>query len=155
MSPDPHAQAIQAVVRDLIGTGDGTAYVFGRISGASVRHDLDSDHPLVGRNAPDSHLEDGTRLGDLLRDGRGVALDFSTDRCLHASALRWEGRMRYAAGPARNDLGLGAVLARPDGVVAWAGDRHPDREAFERAAVDWFGRPATRPHTAGRETFGQ
>ncbi|MEW1840723.1 hypothetical protein AB0392_22495 [Nonomuraea angiospora] len=35
-----------------------------------------------------------------------------------------------AAGPARDDLGLGGVLVRPDGVVAWAGDRVPDREAF-------------------------
>ncbi|MEU4929614.1 hypothetical protein AB0G54_24415 [Streptomyces yokosukanensis] len=49
--------------------------------------------------------------------------------------------MRYAAGPAGNDLGLGAVLVRPDGVVAWAGDLTPDREAFEQAAGHWFGGP--------------
>jgi hypothetical protein len=49
--------------------------------------------------------------------------------------------MRYAAGPARNDAELGAVLVRPDGVVAWAGDRDPEREAFERAAGHWFGSP--------------
>ncbi|MFD8558519.1 hypothetical protein ACFV1N_14665 [Streptosporangium canum] len=108
-----------------------------------MRHDLGSEQPLVGRDAPDLHLEDGTRLGDLMRDGRGVALDFSVGRCLHGSAMGWESRMRYAAGPARNDLGLGAVLVRPDGVVAWAGDRDPDREAFERAAGRWFGSPAT------------
>ena len=141
MRPDPHGQAIQAVVRDLIGTRDGTTYMFERLSGASIRYDLGSEHPLVGRSAPDLRLEDGTRLGDLMRDGRGVALDFSTDRCLRDSAMGWESRMRYAAGPARNDLGLGAVLVRPDGVVAWAGDRTPDREAFERAAGHWFGGP--------------
>ncbi|MEV4020863.1 FAD-dependent monooxygenase [Nonomuraea angiospora] len=142
MRPDPHAQAIQGLIRDLIGTRDGTTYVFDKISGSSIRYDLGSEQPLVGRNAPDLRLEDGTRLGDLMRDGRGVALDFSADRCLHASAMGWESRMRYAAGPARNDLGLGAVLVRPDGVVAWAGDRAPDREAFERAAGHWFGSPA-------------
>ncbi|MCL7496507.1 MULTISPECIES: FAD-dependent monooxygenase [Streptomyces] len=141
MRPDPHGQAIQAVVRDLIGTRDGTTYMFERLSGASIRYDLGSEHPLVGRSAPDLRLEDGTRLGDLMRDGRGVALDFSTDQCLRDSAMGWESRMRYAAGPARNDLGLGAVLVRPDGVVAWAGDRTPDREAFERAAGHWFGGP--------------
>ncbi|MEU8912075.1 FAD-dependent monooxygenase [Streptomyces nigrescens] len=47
------------------------------------------------------------------------------------------------SGPSiRYDLGLGAVLIRPDGVVAWAGDRDVDRkalEAFERAADQWFG----------------
>ncbi|MFF3546221.1 FAD-dependent monooxygenase [Streptomyces platensis] len=141
MRPDPHGQAVQGVVRDLIGTRDGTTYMFERLSGSWIRYDLGSEHPLVGRNAPDLRLENGTRLGDLMRDGRGVALDFSTDRCLRGSAMGWESRMRYAAGPASNDLGLGAVLVRPDGVVAWAGDRTPDREAFERAASHWFGGP--------------
>ncbi|MFJ9469215.1 FAD-dependent oxidoreductase [Streptomyces caniferus] len=141
MRPDPHCQAIQGVVRDLIGTRDGTTYVAERLSGVSIRYDLGSEHPLVGRSAPDLHLEDGTRLSDLMRDGRGVALDFSTDQCLHGSAKGWQGRMRHEAGPARNDLGLGAVLVRPDGVVAWAGERTPDREAFEEAAGRWFGRP--------------
>ncbi|MFF1339618.1 FAD-dependent oxidoreductase [Streptomyces sp. NPDC058290] len=141
MRPDPHGQAMQGVVRDLIATRDGTTYVFARLSGSWVRYDLGSAHPLVGRNAPDLRLEDGTRLGDLMRDGRGVALDFSTDQSLRGAAMGWESRIRYAAGPARNDLGLGAVLVRPDGTVAWAGDRGPDREAFERAAGRWFGDP--------------
>ncbi|REK86453.1 FAD-dependent oxidoreductase [Streptomyces inhibens] len=141
MRPDPHGQAVQGVVRDLLGTRDGTTYVFERMSGSWIRYDLGSEHPLVGRNAPDLCLEDGTRLGDLMRDGRGVALDFSTDRCLRGSAMGWQSRMRYVAGPARNDLGSGAVLVRPDGVVAWAGDGTPDRAAFERAASHWFGGP--------------
>ncbi|MBM4794932.1 FAD-dependent monooxygenase [Streptomyces sioyaensis] len=142
MRPDPHGQAVQGVVRDLIGTRDGTTYAFERMSGSSIRYDLGSEHPLVGRSAPDFRLESGTRLGDLTRDGRGVALDFSTDGCLRGSATGWESRMRYVAGPARNDLGSGAVLVRPDGVVAWAGESTPDREAFERAAGHWFGPPA-------------
>ncbi|MFF8729371.1 FAD-dependent monooxygenase [Streptomyces sp. NPDC015171] len=139
MNPDPHAQAIQAVVRDLLGTRDGTTYVFQRLSGASFRYDLGGEHPLIGRSAPDLRLEDGSRLGDLMQDGRGVALDFSAGRDLRASATRWEGQIRYAAGPATNDLGLGALLVRPDGIVAWAGDRTPDRAAFEQTAGHWFG----------------
>ncbi|MEU9942930.1 FAD-dependent monooxygenase [Streptomyces lavendulae] len=145
MRPDPYAQAIQAVVRDLIGTRDGATYVFERLSGSWIRYDLGSEHPLVGRSAPDFCLEDGTRLGDLMEDGRGVVLDFTTDRLLHGSATGWEGRIRYVAGAARDDLGSGAVLVRPDGVVAWAGDRHPDREAFEQAAARWFGSPTHVP----------
>ncbi|MET3987770.1 FAD-dependent oxidoreductase [Streptomyces sp. PvR034] len=143
MRPDPYAQAIQAVVRDLIATRDGATHVFERLSGAWIRYDLGSEDPLVGRSAPDFALEDGTRLGDLMEDGRGVVLDFSADRRLRASATAWEDRIRYAAGTARNDLGSGAVLVRPDGVVAWSGDRHPDPEDFERAATRWFGAPAT------------
>ncbi|MFG2140214.1 FAD-dependent monooxygenase [Streptomyces sp. NPDC048650] len=146
MRPDPHARALQGVVRDLIGTRAGTTYVFERVSGSSIRYDLGSEHPLVGRSAPDLRLEDGTRLGNLMQDGRGVALDFSIDRCLRGSAMGWESRMRYVAGPAKNDPGLGAVLVRPDGIVAWAGDRTPDREEFDRAARRWFGGPKISSH---------
>jgi hypothetical protein len=145
MRPDPHAQAIQGVVRDLLGTRDGTTYVFDTVSGSSVRYDLGSEHPLVGRNAPDLRFEDGDRLGDLLREGRGVALDFSVDQRLRGAATGWEHRVRYAAGPARNDLGSGAVLVRPDGIVAWAGDRGPDPDAFARAVGRWFGSPERGP----------
>ena len=60
------------------------------MSGLSIRYDLGGEQPLAGRNAPDVRLEDGTRLGDLMQDGRGVALDFSAGRCLSAvgSAVR-------------------------------------------------------------------
>ncbi|MFH8750601.1 FAD-dependent oxidoreductase [Streptomyces rimosus] len=141
MRPDPHGQAVQKLLRDLLGTRDGTTYVFEKLSGSSDRYPLGDDQPLVGRRAPDFRLQDGTCLGELMRDGRGVTLDFSTDRRLRASAAGLGNRMRYAAGPAKNDLGPGAVLIRPDGVVAWAGARVPDRAAFERAAHQWFGSP--------------
>ncbi|MBP0448075.1 FAD-dependent monooxygenase [Kitasatospora sp. RG8] len=141
MRPDPHARAIQGVVRDLLGTRDGTTHVFERTSGSSNRYDLGSEHPLTGRSAPDFRIAHGIRLGDLMHDGRGVVLDLSADRALHGSARGWEGRIRYAVGPARDDLGLGAVLVRPDGTVAWAGGRDPDCAAFERAAGQWFGSP--------------
>lgn len=142
MKPDQHGQAVQALIRDLIGTRDGTTYMFEKMSGSSVRYDLGSEQPLIGRSAPELRLEDGTRLGELMREGRGVALDLTTDRRLHDSAQGWPERIRYVAGSARNDLGLGAVLVRPDGVVVWAGAGAFDREAFERAAGHWFGSPA-------------
>lgn len=141
MRPDPYAPALQGVLRDLLGTRDGTTYAFEKTSGSSIRYDLGDEHPLIGRSAPEFRFEDGSRLGDLLHDGRGVVLDFSTGERLRDSAAGWESRIRYAAGRARNDLGAGAVLVRPDGVVAWAGT--PDREAFERAASRWFGSKAS------------
>ncbi|MFG3258658.1 FAD-dependent oxidoreductase [Streptomyces sp. NPDC048172] len=148
MRPGPYAQALQGVLRDLLGTRDGTTYTYGTVSGASLRHDLGDDlgdaHPLVGREAPDLRLADGTRLGELARDGRGLALDLTPDRSLRGAARRWERRIRYVAGPATDTLGADAVLVRPDGVVAWAGGRAPDGEAFARAATRWFGlRPGT------------
>lgn len=134
MRPDPHGQAIQAVIRDLLATRDGTNYVLRKMTGSTIRYDLGSEHPLVGCSAPEFCLRDGTRLSDLMQDGRGVVLDFSAGQQLRNSAAGREDELRYAAGPAVDDLGLGAVLVRPDGVVAWAGDR----EGFERALRRWF-----------------
>nr|WP_263855639.1 hypothetical protein [Amycolatopsis eburnea] len=39
------------------------------------------------------------------------------------------------------DLGFGALLVRPDGVVAWTSDHDPGSEALGRAAKRWFGEP--------------
>ncbi|MEU0088987.1 hypothetical protein [Kribbella sp. NPDC006257] len=78
-------------------------------------------------------LEDGTHLGELLQDGRGVLLDF------HRTLVDAPSQIWYAGGPATDDLGLAAVLVRPDGIVAWAADQVPgeasDREAFDQAVT--------------------
>ncbi|MEU9090002.1 FAD-dependent monooxygenase [Streptomyces sp. NPDC048428] len=149
MNPSPHAPALRHMVRDLLGTRDGTTHVFRNTAGLSHRYDLGSDEPLVGRTAPDFRFDDGSHLGDLLREGHGVALDFTTDHRLHDEVTDWKGRIRYAAGPVSNDLGLAALLIRPDGIVAWT-EAHapgpapaPDPEAFRHAATRWFGNPAT------------
>ncbi|WP_410565761.1 FAD-dependent monooxygenase [Amycolatopsis sp. cmx-4-61] len=134
MRPDPHSRAIQAVVGDLLATRDGTTYVFERTSGTSIRYDLGSEQPLVGHNAPDFRLADGTRLGELMHDGRGVLFDFGPGERFRDAALHHGDRIRYVPGPARDDLGFGAVLVRPDGIVAWAGDRG----SFEQAVNRWF-----------------
>lgn len=141
MNPGPNAPALQRLVHDLLDTRDGTTHVYRNTSGLSHRYDLGSDQPLVGRTAPDFRFFDGTRLGDLLRDGQGVALDFTVDQRLHGTATAWKG-LRYAAGPVSNDLGFGALLVRPDGVVAWTGGHDPDCEALAHAAKRWFGEPA-------------
>ncbi|MFD6994258.1 FAD-dependent monooxygenase [Streptomyces sp. NPDC059943] len=140
MKPGHNAPALRRLVRELMSTPDGTTHVYRSTSGLFNRYDLDNDHPLVGRSAPDFRFDDGTHLGDLLHQGRGVALDFTTDRALKGAAQRWADRIRYAAGPVRNSLGLAAVLVRPDGVVAWASDT-PDRDAFGLAAAQWFATP--------------
>ncbi|ATL32529.1 FAD-dependent monooxygenase [Streptomyces formicae] len=141
MKPDRHSQAIQGVVRDLLGTRDGTTYVFERLSGASIRYPLGGAHPLTGRDAPEFRLGDGTYLGELMRDGRGVVLDFSADQRLSGPAAGWGSRLRHVAGAPEDDLGLGAVLVRPDGTVAWADGPDFAVDAFEREVSRWFGRP--------------
>ncbi|NUT93423.1 MAG: FAD-dependent oxidoreductase [Saccharothrix sp.] len=146
MHPGPNAPALRRLVHDLLDTRAGTTHVFHRTSGLSHRYDLGGDHPLVGRTAPDFHFADGTRLGDLLHDGRGVVVDF-TQRLRTTAGAR--GNLRYATGPVRDDLGLAALLVRPDGVVAWTGDP----ETFEPAAHRWFGE--LDPPTVGRSRLGR
>lgn len=142
MKPDFHAQAIQSVIRDLLGTPDGTTYVYKRTSGSFNNYDLGSSHPLVGLNAPDFCFEGGSRLHDLMQDGRGIALDFSTGQQLNGATAGREHLIRYMAGPVLDDLGCGAVLVRPDGVVAWADGPDADPAAFAVAADRWFGSTA-------------
>ncbi|MFJ8828268.1 FAD-dependent monooxygenase [Streptomyces sp. NPDC102467] len=141
MKPGSHAPALRQLVLDLMRTADGTTHAYRRTSGLFHHYDLGSEQPLVGRTAPDFRFEDGARLGDLMHEGQGVVLDFAGPGELQAAAKGWQGRIRYASGPVRNDLGLAAVLIRPDGVVAWAGEHTPDRATFEQVAARWFGSP--------------
>ena len=138
MRPNPHARALEAIVRDLINTRDGATYFAERVWGVSLRYDLGAGHPLVGRSCPDFELEDGTRLGTLLRAGNGVLLDFGEQASLQALAGRWGDQVRYLASAVKDRLGLSALLVRPDGFVAWASDASPNPEDVIRAASRWF-----------------
>jgi 2-polyprenyl-6-methoxyphenol hydroxylase-like FAD-dependent oxidoreductase len=139
MRPSRSTRALAAIIRDLIETRDGATYFAERVWGVSLRYDLGGDHPLVGRSVPDFELVDGTRLGELLRNGRGLLLDFDSRAALQALASRWHGRFTYVAREAKDRLGLSAVLVRPDGVVAWASEGAPNGEEAAQAASRWFG----------------
>jgi flavin-dependent dehydrogenase len=139
MRPDPHAHAIASVIRDLIQTKDATSYFVGKMSGMLMRYDLGGEHSLIGCSAPDFEFENGTRLGDLLHDGKGVLLDLAGSGELCALGQRWEGRLQCVSAKAKDDKGLTAVLVRPDGFVAWASDAESDLGAVEAAVRRWFG----------------
>jgi 2-polyprenyl-6-methoxyphenol hydroxylase-like FAD-dependent oxidoreductase len=139
MRPTPATRALEAIMRDLIATGDGATYMAGRIWGVTQRYDLGQGHSLAGRSAPDFALPDGSCVGEMLRSGIGLLLDFDDCPRRRAWAAPWEGRITYAAGAARDRLGLGAVLIRPDGIVAWACDEGEDDQTLAQAASQWFG----------------
>ena len=141
MRPGRTSRALEAIMRDLIGTLDGATYFAERLWGVCLRYDVGGSHQLVGRSAPDFELFDGTRLGEHLRTGQGLLLDFDARSSLQALARDWSGRITYVAGDARERLGLSAVLVRPDGVVAWAADAAADIEEAAEAASRWFGKP--------------
>jgi 2-polyprenyl-6-methoxyphenol hydroxylase-like FAD-dependent oxidoreductase len=141
MRPTPSTRALQAIMRDLMETRDGATYFAERVRGVSLRYDFGGSHPLVGRSVPDFELLDGTTVGERLRTAKGLLLDFDARAPLQALASRWSGRIDYVADNARDQLGLCAVLVRPDGFVAWASDDARDDDETAQVALRWFGEP--------------
>ena len=139
MKPDPHARAIASVIRDLMQTKEATTYFVEKISGIWVHYNLGGDHPLIGRSAPDFEFEDGTRLGALLHDGKGVLLDLAQSKELSALSQTRKERLKYVSAKAKDSKGLTAVLVRPDGFVAWATESEPNVSAAAQSIARWFG----------------
>jgi 2-polyprenyl-6-methoxyphenol hydroxylase-like FAD-dependent oxidoreductase len=139
MRPSPSSRALEAIFRDLIETRDGATYFAERVWGMSWRYGLGDSHPLVGRTVPNFRLRDGTTVGRHLGDGHGLLLHFDAESPLEAVASRWGERIVRIGGEATEDLGLKAVLVRPDGVVCWVSETGLDLEAFAQVAARWFG----------------
>ena len=87
---------------------------------------------------PNFEFEDGTTIGELLRDGHGILLDFDRNTALAALASDYGDQMKYVAGRAKDQLGVSAVLIRPDGFVAWVSDNDPTYGELRQAAARWF-----------------
>ncbi|MFD4737040.1 hypothetical protein ACFWNQ_06660 [Streptomyces virginiae] len=80
---------------------------------------------MVGRSAPDLELADGTRLADLLHDGRALLLDLADDAELRARAEGYGERVRLVT-------------------TAWAvdaGDAPESGDGLGDALSRWFGAP--------------
>nr|WP_315397882.1 FAD-dependent monooxygenase [uncultured Duganella sp.] len=142
MRPDPHARALHAVMRELVATRDGATHIAARVWGVNTGYDFGGGHPLTGHSVPNFELEDGARIGELMRDGRGIVLDFGADGALAALAGGHGGRLRYVRGRPKEALGVGAALIRPDGMVAWAagpaGTAPARADHAAEAARRWF-----------------
>jgi 2-polyprenyl-6-methoxyphenol hydroxylase-like FAD-dependent oxidoreductase len=138
MRPDPHARALNAIIRDLMSTRDGTTYIAGRVRGIFTHYDLGDAHPLVGHSVPNFEFEDGTTVGELMRDGQGILLDFDKNPSLGILAGEYNDRIKYISANAKDRLDLRALLIRPDGIIAWASDNDPDCSQLQKAAARWF-----------------
>jgi 2-polyprenyl-6-methoxyphenol hydroxylase-like FAD-dependent oxidoreductase len=139
MRPDSHARAIAAVIRDLIQTQDATTYFVEKMSGMSTRYAFGGDHPLIGCSAPDFEFEDGTRLGGLLNEGKGLLLDFADNTMLEGLVQPFSSRLEYISTKVRDNKGLNALLVRPDGFVAWLSESEIDIDAAKTSINRWFG----------------
>ncbi|GAA0930787.1 FAD-dependent monooxygenase [Nonomuraea longicatena] len=124
------------VMATLLHTGPGRRRILGRLSGLEFAYPSGEPdaHALAGRRAADGPTDAG-RLYEVLRAGTFVLLSDE------GVPTPWHDRVRHAT-PLRG-TGPEATLIRPDGYVAWAGDR----TGTAAALVKWCG-PANR---TGRE----
>ncbi|MHC0431555.1 rifampin monooxygenase [Streptomyces sp. O3] len=133
MSTEPGAQAVRRLVSELMDFDDVNRYLIEKITAIGVRYDFGDGHELLGRRLRDVELKRG-RLYELTRGGRGLLLD-QTGRL---SAAGWADRVDHVV-DVGEELDAPAVLLRPDGHVAWAGE---DQAELLAHLPRWFGAPA-------------
>ncbi|MFF7366756.1 rifampin monooxygenase [Streptomyces tricolor] len=130
LGTDPGATALRELWSRLMDFEDVNRYVTGIITAVDVRYDLGAGHDLVGRRLRDVRLKRG-RLYELMHGGRGLLLD-GTGRL---SVTGWEDRVDHVV-DFGEELDVPAVLLRPDGHVAWAGE---DQQDLLVRLGTWFG----------------
>jgi 2-polyprenyl-6-methoxyphenol hydroxylase-like FAD-dependent oxidoreductase len=131
-TPDDRHDALRETVAELLALDEPRRHFAAALCGLDVRYDLGDGHPLVGRRMPDLDLEtaDGrTRVFALLHDARPVLLDLRAGAGPKLTPSPGRARSVRAGHDGPWDLPVvgpvaapEAVLIRPDGHVAWAGD---------------------------------
>ena len=133
MEDVPGAKALRELFSELMDFEDVHRYLIGKITGIGIRYDLGEGPELLGRRLRDVPLKRG-RLYESMHDGRGMLLD-QTGRL---SVAGWADRVDHVV-DISEELDVPAVLLRPDGYVAWAGE---DQEDLLGELPRWFGAPA-------------
>ncbi|MFI5591036.1 FAD-dependent monooxygenase [Amycolatopsis sp. NPDC051758] len=143
IAPGGEVTALRELFGELLRQPSTVQHIADLMSGADVRYEPGTDHPLDGRWAPDLELADGTRLAELTRSARPLLLDFTAGASLGDEAKGWADRVDVVTGKA--SAPATAMLVRPDGYVAWASDSDdPDegeRKTLRVALERWFGSP--------------
>lgn len=130
MSLEPGPQAVRRLMAELMDFEDVNRHLIEKITAIGVRYDFGDGGELVGRRLRDVRLGRG-RLYELMHGGRGLLLD-QTGRL---SVAGWADRVDHVA-DVSEELDAPAVLLRPDGHVAWAGD---DQQDLLDRLPRWFG----------------
>jgi 3-(3-hydroxy-phenyl)propionate hydroxylase len=156
---DEQHQALREIVGDLLHLDDARKQIAAMLFGLDIHYDLGDGHPFLGRRMPDLDLEvDGraTRVAELLRDATPLLLQFAgDDGDPPDDRIR---RVRASAASTCEVPVLGtvdvpsAVVIRPDGHVAWAGDVSDPQ--LPEALTRWFGAGARTQPAAGSAAVG-
>ena len=149
MRVDDRIEALRDAVSELLSMDEPRKRFAARMSGLDIQYDLGEGHPLLGRRMPDLDLvtTDGPlRVFTLLHRARPVLLNLGEPGGFDIAP--WGDRIQSIdanyAGPWELPV-IGAVAAptavliRPDGYVAWVGDR--TQNGLPDALTTWFGPP--------------
>ena len=131
---EPGPQAVRRLLTELMDFDEVNRYLIEKITAIGIRYDFGEGHDLLGRRMRDVALKRG-RLYELMHDGRGLLLD-QTGRL---SVTGWADRVDHVI-DISEELDVPAVLLRPDGHVAWAGD---DQQELLSQLPKWFGAPVS------------
>jgi 3-(3-hydroxy-phenyl)propionate hydroxylase len=147
---DARVSALRDTMTELLGMDEPRRRFGAMLSGLDIRYDLGEGHPLLGRRMPDLDLDapDGpSRVYTLLHQARPVLLSLGAPGGFDLTP--WAGRVQLAEASYAGEWELpvlgevtapAAVLIRPDGYVAWAGDLADP--GLPDALTTWFGPPA-------------
>lgn len=146
---DERTKALRDTMAELLGMEEPRLKFAAMLSGLDIHYDLGEGHPLLGRRMPDLDLSTANgplRVYSLLHAAKPVLLNLGETGGLGITS--WADRVQvvdagYAGQWELPALGAvpapTAVLIRPDGYVAWVGDR--TRHGLTDALTTWFGAP--------------
>jgi 3-(3-hydroxy-phenyl)propionate hydroxylase len=144
---DPRAEALRDTVAEVTVMEEPRKHLGALQSGLDLHYDLGEGHPLLGRRMPDLDLEtaDGPgRVYSLLHRARPLLLNLGEAGTLDIGP--WADRVQVVDAEHEGPWELPvigevdaptAVLIRPDGHVAWVGDRA--EASLAAALTTWFG----------------
>jgi len=147
---DERTKALRDTISELLGMEQPRKRFGAMMSGLDIHYDLGEGHPLLGRRMPDLDLVTAAgplRVFTLLHEARPVLLNLGEPGGFDITP--WADRVQAidAKCPGPWELpALGtvtaptAVLIRPDGHVAWLGDR--TWLGLVDTLTTWFGPPA-------------
>jgi 2-polyprenyl-6-methoxyphenol hydroxylase-like FAD-dependent oxidoreductase len=148
---DDRIKALRDTMSELLSMEEPRKRFAAMMSGLDIHYDLGDGHPLLGRRMPDLDLITANgplRVFALLQEARPVLLNLCGPG--GSDITPWADRVQLIDAKYAGDWRLPvlgavtaptAVLIRPDGYVAWVGDRTDP--GLPDALTTWFGPPTT------------
>ncbi|GAA3210999.1 rifampin monooxygenase [Microbacterium terregens] len=133
ISAEPGPQAVRKLLTELMDFDDVNRFLIEKVTGIGIRYDFGAGDERIGTRLRDIRLSRG-RLYELMHRGRGLLLDQTGA----LSVAGWEDRVDHFVDTS-DELAPPAVLLRPDGHVAWAGN---DPRELLATLPRWFGNAA-------------